>query len=84
MITAFCVIMPLSILSGLATPIDNMPPWIKILTYGNPLRYALTLCRGVFLQDMPTVAALNTIWPMAIIGVITAAVAARMFRTRVA
>ncbi|TAL00341.1 MAG: ABC transporter permease [Rhodospirillaceae bacterium] len=84
MIASFCTTMPLSILSGLATPLDNMPGWLGILTYANPLRYALILSRGIFLQDMPLATAFANIWPMAIIGAVTATLAANMFRRRVA
>jgi ABC-2 type transport system permease protein len=82
-IAAFCFIMPCVVLSGFTTPIENMPGWVQAITYLNPLRYILVINRGVFLQDMPALVALQQIWPMAIIGLITGAAAIMMFRRRV-
>ncbi|MSO97951.1 MAG: ABC transporter permease [Rhodospirillaceae bacterium] len=82
-IAGFCYIMPCVILSGFTTPIENMPAWIQAITYLNPLRYVLVINRGVFLQDMPALVALNQLWPMAVIGVFTAACAIALFRRRV-
>jgi ABC-2 type transport system permease protein len=83
-IASFCVVMPCIILSGFTTPIDNMPTWVQVLTYLNPLRYVLVINRGVFLQDIPVGVAFANIWPMAAIGVVTAFLAMRLFRSRVA
>jgi ABC-2 type transport system permease protein len=82
-IAAFCFIMPCIILSGFTTPIENMPGWVQAITYLNPLRYVLVINRGIFLQDMPALVALNQIWPMALIGVATGIGAIMMFRRRV-
>jgi ABC-2 type transport system permease protein len=82
MISAFCFLMPAIILSGFATPVENMPGWLQTITYANPLRYMLTISRGVFLQDMPASLVLANVWPMAVIGVITATAAAWLFRNR--
>lgn len=82
MISAFCFLMPAIILSGFATPIENMPGWLQIATYANPLRYMLTISRGVFLQDMPAGLIFANIWPMALIGIITASAAAWLFRNK--
>ena len=79
---SFCVVMPLIILSGLTTPIDNMPGWIQTLTYFNPLRYVLVINRGVFLQDMPLSVAFANILPMIGIGLVTAYLSMRLFRSR--
>jgi ABC-2 type transport system permease protein len=82
MIASFCFLMPAMILSGFATPVENMPEWLQIITYANPLRYMLIISRGVFLQDIPASMVFANIWPMALIGVITASAAAWMFRHR--
>ncbi len=83
-IASFCVVMPCIILSGLTTPIENMPDWLQTLTYLNPLRYILVINRGVFLEDLPIGVALSQLWPMALIGAVTATAAMRLFRSRVA
>jgi ABC-2 type transport system permease protein len=82
MIAAFCFLMPAIILSGFATPVENMPGWLQTITYANPLRYMLTISRGVFLQDSPASVVFANVWPMAVIGVVTATAAAWLFRNR--
>ncbi|MBL8629501.1 MAG: ABC transporter permease [Rhodospirillaceae bacterium] len=82
-IAAFCFIMPCVILSGFTTPIENMPQWVQVITYFNPLRYILTISRGIFLQDMPALVVLHNLWPMVLIGVGTGIGAIIMFRRRV-
>jgi ABC-2 type transport system permease protein len=82
MIAAFCFLMPAIILSGFATPIENMPEWLQTITYLNPLRYMLVISRGIFLQDMTAGIVLANIWPMALIGAVTASAAAWLFRNR--
>ncbi|HEY3355135.1 MAG TPA: ABC transporter permease [Polyangia bacterium] len=46
----FFFIMPAILLSGFMTPIDNMPAWIKPVTYLNPVRYYLEILRGCLLK----------------------------------
>jgi len=41
MLFAFVLLMPFTLLSGLTTPIGNMPQILQTLTFVNPLRYAL-------------------------------------------
>ena len=62
---------PAIILSGFATPIANMPQWCQWITFIDPIRYMLVLTRGVFLEDLPWPLALDQLWPMALIGVLT-------------
>jgi len=56
---------------------------VQVITLVNPLRYVLVISRGIFLQDMPTSVALQQLWPMAVIGLVTATGAIRLFRKRV-
>ena len=50
----FLFMVPSIILSGFATPIANMPPFIQGITYLNPMRYFLIVVRGVFLEGAST------------------------------
>ncbi len=67
-ISTFFFTMPAFTLSGFAFPLENMPEWIQLLTYVNPLRYFLVIVRGVFLKAN----GLNILWPqmlaLAILG----------------
>jgi ABC-2 type transport system permease protein len=50
MLYAFLVMMPFSLLSGLTTPISNMPAVFQYLTLLNPLRYAIEIAHRVYLE----------------------------------
>lgn len=79
---AFMFMAPSTILSGFATPIANMPPLIQYVTYLNPLRYVLIVARAVFLEGATASSLIPQYWPMALIGIVTLAVAGAMFRRR--
>ncbi|MBU8967179.1 ABC transporter permease, partial [Streptococcus pneumoniae] len=52
----FLVTTPLILLSGYASPIDNMPDWLQTITYLDPARYFLVIVQGLFLKAMPAAA----------------------------
>jgi ABC-2 type transport system permease protein len=79
---AFFFMVPAIILSGFATPIENMPPLVQDLTLLNPLRYFLVVLRGVFLEGTPFHLLLHEFFAMASIGAIALAIAAWLFRHR--
>lgn len=79
---AFLFMVPATLLSGFATPIENMPEWLQPLTYINPLRYFLVIVKGVFLKDIPLSEIARNTLPMAIIAAFTLAIAAWLFRRR--
>jgi len=62
MMTAFFFIFPNMVLSGLIYPIENMPHSIQALTYLMPMRYFLTIVRGIFLKGV----GLEVLWPQAV------------------
>ncbi|MGE5400236.1 MAG: ABC transporter permease [Ignavibacteriales bacterium] len=50
MVAQFGLMMPMIYLSGFAFPIENMPKVIQYITYVIPLRYYITILRGVILK----------------------------------
>ena len=50
MMTSFFFIMPAMLLSGIFSPIENMPKVIQYLTYLNPMRYYTQAVRGILLK----------------------------------
>jgi ABC-2 type transport system permease protein len=78
----FLFLVPAVTLSGFATPIVNMPPVVQGVTYLNPMRYFLIVVRGVFLEGSSADLLVQQYWPMALMGVVTLAVAAGLFRRR--
>ncbi|MFA6988573.1 MAG: ABC transporter permease [Candidatus Gastranaerophilaceae bacterium] len=79
---AFVFIAPATLLSGYATPIENMPVWLQQITFMIPLRHFLVIIKGVFLKAMPLGMVLNSIWPMIMISAFTMTAAGLLFRKR--
>ncbi|ATE65143.1 ABC transporter permease [Rhizorhabdus dicambivorans] len=79
---SFLVGVPAILLSGFATPIDNMPDWLQLVTLINPPRHFLIVAEGVFLKNMPASEVLANSWPMALIALVTLSAAAFLFRAR--
>ena len=50
MLSAMFFIMPMTVLSGFAFPIRNMPESVQLLTWIDPLRYYLVIVRDIFLK----------------------------------
>ncbi|MBN2359455.1 MAG: ABC transporter permease [Deltaproteobacteria bacterium] len=50
--TIFFFLLPMMFLSGFVFPIENMPPFFQKVSYIIPLRYFLTIVRGVFLKGV--------------------------------
>ncbi len=80
MLGTFAFMIPSTLLSGFATPIENMPTWLQPLTYLMPLRYMLVNTKGIFLKQMPADIVFGNTWPMAVIAVLTLANAGYFFR----
>jgi ABC-2 type transport system permease protein len=49
----------MTLLSGATSPIDNMPSLFQTLSYFDPLRYMVTIIRGVTLKNAPW----SALWP---------------------
>ncbi|MBB5577205.1 MULTISPECIES: ABC transporter permease [Rhizobium] len=79
---AFLFLVPAMLLSGFATPIENMPDWLQPLTVINPLRYFLVIVKGVFLKDIPAAEVVNQTWPLLVIASVTLSAASWLFRRR--
>jgi len=41
------------LLSGFFVPLKNVPEWVELLTYINPLRYFITVMREIYLKATP-------------------------------
>lgn len=79
----FCFMSPAVLLSGFATPIENMPEWLQYITHIIPLRYMLVIVKGIFLKGMPYYIVLSNIWPMLVIAVFTLSISSWLFQRRV-
>lgn len=83
MLYTFVLIMPFALLSGLTTPISNMPEVFQYVTLANPLRYAITIAQRVYLEGVGFERLIPYLWPMALIAAFTLSAATWMFRNKV-
>lgn len=72
---AFATGVPLVLLSGFATPVENMPRALELLAAANPLRHFLVIVHGVFLKGLDAPQIWPYVWPIAVIGAVTLAAA---------
>ena len=67
MFMAFFFVLTFIFMSGLYTPIENMPDWAQFLSYLSPLRYIMYSMRMIFLKG----SVLADLWPQftALVGI---------------
>ena len=82
MLYTFFLIMPLTLLSGLLTPVQNMPEVLNWLTYANPLRFGIDLVQRVYLEGASFAQVKWDFVPMLVLAIITLPLAAWLFRNR--
>lgn len=68
---AFAVGVPLVLLSGFATPVENMPAMLERIAMANPLRHFLEIVHGVFLKGLDVADVWPHVWPIALIAALT-------------
>jgi len=83
MLGVFIFMSPAVALSGFATPIENIPEGIQVLTYANPIRHFLVVARGSFLKELPFYEVLKNTYPMAIIAFFTLTGSVWFFKKRI-
>lgn len=84
MLYTFVLLMPMILLSGLASPIENMPEIMQIGTYANPLRFAVDMTRRIYLEGAVLRDILYDFIPLVVTAVLTLPLAAWLFRHRLA
>jgi ABC-2 type transport system permease protein len=80
---AFVLVVPYILMSGFATPVENMPSWLIPVTDLISLKYFLLLLKGVFLKDISFEIAITLILPMFALGIISLLFALWMFKKKV-
>jgi len=82
MLYTFMLAMPLILLSGLATPVRNMPQFLQTATLVNPLRFAIDLVQRVYLEGVGLFTVIHDLVPLVIISAVTLPLAAWLFHNR--
>jgi len=82
MLYTFLLIMPLMLLSGLLTPVRNMPEVLQLATYANPLRFGMDIVRRVYLEGAGFSDVGFEFIPLLVLAATTLPLAAWLFRNR--
>jgi len=82
MMLSFFAVVPITLLSGFAFPIRNMPAVIQWLTYLNPMRYVLVIERGIFLKGVGADVLYPEFLALAALSALLMAAAVLRFRQR--
>ena len=80
---AFVLMVPYILMSGFATPVENMPSWLIPVTDFVSLKYFLILLKGVFLKDISLDSAIELVTPMFLLGFVSLLFASWMFRKKI-
>ena len=78
----FVLLLPLALLSGIATPVANMPRILQILTYIDPLRFAVEAVRCVYLEGAVAADLIGDYIPLLLIAAFTLPFAMWLFRNK--
>lgn len=71
----FSVLVPVVLISGFATPVENMPAVLQWLAEASPLKHFLVIVQGAFLKAMSPADIFANAWPLAVIAVCTLSMA---------
>ena len=75
-------LLPNIFLSGFFFPIAAMPQWLQLVTYLFPLRYFLSIVRGIILKGADLAVLYPEVIAITIYGTIVMTIATRRFRKR--
>jgi ABC-2 type transport system permease protein len=78
----FFFLLPAILLSGFMTPIENMPAWLRAVTYLDPVRYYLEILRGCLLKAAGFADVMAQLIALAVFGAALLALSAARFRKR--
>ena len=79
---AFSIGVPAVLMSGFATPVENMPTLLQWLAQGIPLTHFLIIVEGSFLKAMSPGDILASLWPLALIALVSLTMATVFVRGR--
>ena len=82
MLATFVIVMPMMLLSGLSTPVENMPPVLQLATWANPLRFGIDAVRRIYLEGAGLATIASDFIPLVAMTVVTLPLAGWLFRNR--
>ncbi|MEY2697415.1 MAG: multidrug transporter permease component [Pseudomonadota bacterium] len=78
----FTVGVPAVLVSGFATPVENMPRVLQWISEAIPLKHYLIIVQGSFLKALPITDICMNAWPLVIIAAVTLSASTRFVRSR--
>lgn len=78
----FLFVMPAILLSGYVTPVDNMPEWLQIATWANPIRHFIVIAKGIYLKAAVFADFRVNVLALLIIGAVTSGAGLVVFHRR--
>ncbi len=78
----FAVLVPMILMSGFATPVENMPALLQMIAEAIPLKHFQIIVQGTFLRDMSAIEVWSHAWPLAAIACCTLTLATVMIKRR--
>ncbi len=81
-IGCFAATVPMILMSGFTTPVENMPMVLQWIAEAIPLKHALTIVHGTFLKAWPPSYVAGEMLPLALIALVTLTAATRLVRSR--
>jgi ABC-2 type transport system permease protein len=82
MLYAFMLAMPMVLLSGMITPIRNMPQFLQHLTMANPVRFGVNLVQRIYLEGADLGTLVGDLMPLMVIAAVALPLAGWLFRNR--
>jgi drug efflux transport system permease protein len=76
--------MPAFLLSGFLFPVEQMPTFIRLVTWIVPARYYTSALKDIFLKGSPVTMLYNELVPLAVFALVLAVVATRAFHKKLA
>ena len=80
LIYVLVLMIPMALLSGMATPVANMPEVLQLFTYIDPMRFAIDAVRRIYLEGATLFDVRWDFLPMFCIGAVTMPTAGYLFR----
>ena len=74
--------MPAVIMSGFVSPVEDMPMILQKIDMLNPIKYFMTLSKGIFLKGMEPMDVLGNIIPLILIAILTLSLAGWTFKRK--
>lgn len=78
----FIYMVPAVLISGYATPVENMPDWLQWLAAATPITHFIAISKAVYLRDAPLMLYFSHIWPMGVIALVTLSAGSWLYRRR--